>query len=428
MKKLISGWILVLLLPFVAAATDFSSTNFTVTNPIISAGSATSTSSNFGLGQSLSQTAIGKSTSESFQLWSGFQYYFTATKPTLTATAGSGQVALSWTAPTTYLGVAVGSYDLGTGTVSGSYTFQSVGNVTSYTKDGLTNGTTYYFVVRAKTSGGTVISISTEKSAAPAAASSGSAGSGGGGGGGYGTPAAGTASIIFKGLASPGATVFVLRDGAVAATTTADPAAAFQVTIGSLTTGIYSFSFYAEDTKGVKTPSHSFIQSVTSGVTTTVDNIFLGPTIGASHSIIKQGDTMNFFGYTAPASTVSVFVNSHQQYIEKVTAENSGAWFRAFNTAVLEIGGHTSKSQSAKANLLSPYSSTLEFHVGDKSVKASPSGESKRSDLNNDDRVNLTDFSILLYNWNKFGGKGDINNDGIVNLTDFSILLYDWTG
>ena len=49
-------------------------------------------------------------------------------------------------------------------------------------------------------------------------------------------------------------------------------------------------------------------------------------------------------------------------------------------------------------------------------------------DLNKDDRVNLIDFSILLYWWGRENPSADFNQDGLVNLTDFSIMLYYWTG
>jgi hypothetical protein len=70
------------------------------------------------------------------------------------------------------------------------------------------------------------------------------------------------------------------------------------------------------------------------------------------------------------------------------------------------------------------------FAVADKSVET-PVGDCKRSDINCDGRINLTDFSILLYFWeatNPLNKAVDINNDQVVNLTDFSILLFDWTG
>ena len=50
------------------------------------------------------------------------------------------------------------------------------------------------------------------------------------------------------------------------------------------------------------------------------------------------------------------------------------------------------------------------------------------ADLNCDAKVNLIDFSILMYYWRNQtpGLKADINKDGIVNLIDFNVLMYWW--
>ena len=53
----------------------------------------------------------------------------------------------------------------------------------------------------------------------------------------------------------------------------------------------------------------------------------------------------------------------------------------------------------------------------------------KSADINSDRRVNLVDFSILLFNWGRLSNQhADLNCDGQVDLTDFSILLYYWQG
>mgnify|MGYP001591403141 CR=1 FL=1 len=70
----------------IAWATDFSSTNFTVRDPVNSGGGGYSSSNNFQLWSSISQPAIGKSTSDSKELRSGF-LYFSAATPTPTPTA-----------------------------------------------------------------------------------------------------------------------------------------------------------------------------------------------------------------------------------------------------------------------------------------------------------------------------------------------------
>ena len=50
------------------------------------------------------------------------------------------------------------------------------------------------------------------------------------------------------------------------------------------------------------------------------------------------------------------------------------------------------------------------------------------ADLNHDGRVNLTDFSILLFHWGTDNECADQNQNGIVDLVDFSIMMYYWTG
>ncbi|OPH46621.1 hypothetical protein BC351_14130 [Paenibacillus ferrarius] len=92
----------------------------------------------------------------------------TLSAPTaLTATAGNGQVSLSWSG----VSGAV-TYSVYQGTVSGSYGSTSIATVSgviySYTAEGLVNGTTYYFVVKASNAGGSS-SNSNEASATPQA-------------------------------------------------------------------------------------------------------------------------------------------------------------------------------------------------------------------------------------------------------------------
>jgi PKD repeat protein len=73
----------------------------------------------------------------------------------LTATAGNGQVSLSWTPPASNGGVNITSYRVYRGTSSGSETLltsggcSGLGAVTSCTDGGLTNGQVYYYKVTA---------------------------------------------------------------------------------------------------------------------------------------------------------------------------------------------------------------------------------------------------------------------------------------
>ena len=84
----------------------------------------------------------------------------------LTATAGDKQVTLNWTAATDAV-----SYNVYRSTTSGGpYTSIASGiTATTYADTGLTNGTTYYYVVTAVNSSGTESTYSNEASATPTA-------------------------------------------------------------------------------------------------------------------------------------------------------------------------------------------------------------------------------------------------------------------
>ncbi len=409
-----------------ALATDFSSSSFTVKDPVVDSGQSSSSSTNYGLGQSLSQTAIGKSTSDNYQLWSGFQYYFKVNANTLTATAGAGQVSLSWTVPSTFLGVSVGDYDVGVGVVSGSYTFENVGNVNIFTKTGLTNGTTYYFRIKAKTAGGAFLVYSNEATATPT-------GTGapppvvGSGGGGISLP---QGTLILNGLASPQATVTILKSGVAAASVTASLDGAFTASM-SLNPGTYSFGIYAVDRSGTRSATLSLSETVVSRVSKTIDNLFIAPTLQASHTIVKKGETIKIFGYTVPAAVVTITIDGAKQLSSQTTSGSDGLWQWDLSTGDLEFGIYDVIAQAQKNSLRSPPSLSVSFQVGEKSVVTPPVSPCGRSDLNCDGRVNLVDFSILLYYWEQMVGsnvRADINRSGFVDIIDFSIMLYDWTG
>ncbi|WP_276356230.1 S-layer homology domain-containing protein [Cohnella caldifontis] len=84
----------------------------------------------------------------------------------LTAVAGDGQVALSWSSVT---GAAY--YDIYQGSATGSYGASPIKTVTgtTYTVTGLANGTVYYFAVKAGNDGGASDAYSNEASAMPMA-------------------------------------------------------------------------------------------------------------------------------------------------------------------------------------------------------------------------------------------------------------------
>ena len=52
----------------------------------------------------------------------------------------------------------------------------------------------------------------------------------------------------------------------------------------------------------------------------------------------------------------------------------------------------------------------------------------QRIDANDDNKVNILDFNILINNWGAVGlNIADFNNDKVVDLLDFNLLIIFWT-
>lgn len=82
----------------VVQATDYSSTNFTIRDPVINIGGNRATSTGFDIYSSLGQAAIGQSTSTDFILRSGFLYY---PAPEASGSAGRGHAVQLYYSPAT---------------------------------------------------------------------------------------------------------------------------------------------------------------------------------------------------------------------------------------------------------------------------------------------------------------------------------------
>ena len=246
------------------------------------------------------------------------------------------------------------------------------------------------------------------------------------GGGGAITPT-GFATVVFKGKAYPGSYVTILRSGAVATTLRADPTADFEAILTGLPAGIWTFGLWSEDKEGRKSLTLSFPAAITAGTITTFSGLFLPPTIDLGTTVLVKGDTLNIFGYTYPESEVNVFIHSETEIVKKVKADDEGGWFFALDTNIIEEGDHSTRSKAVSPDSeISIFSQSLKFKV----LKEGEERACQGADLNFDGKVNLIDFSILLYFWEQSDPsniRADINSDRSVDLIDFSIMMYWWT-
>jgi len=259
-------------------------------------------------------------------------------------------------------------------------------------------------------------------------------GGGGGGGGGYVPPV--ETRVNFSGRAYPRSTVTLLKDAQIAASTAAGADSNFQISLSGISAGNYIFSVYSEDKNGNRSSLLTFPVGVTSGVTTNVSGIFVAPTIAVDKSEVKRGDNIAIFGQSVPNSEITISVSSDEEFFNKVNADASGVYLYNFDTSLLGMEQHFTKSKAAHNGEISSFSKTISFLVGTKTVLAGSTTKCPaKADLNNDCQVNLVDFSIAAY-WYKRTLSADfkaleierLSGDSKVDLVDFSIMAYYWTG
>jgi hypothetical protein len=143
------------------------------------------------------------------------------------------------------------------------------------------------------------------------------------------------------------------------------------------------------------------------------------------------GESIKLSGFAIALNTVQVIMNKQGDALNgkivsaTTTANGNGSWSITIPTDGLPKGTYEVKAVSLLSNKDQSVLSSIAY-IG---IGENPNPDfTNRSDLNKDHKVNLIDFSILLYNWKTSDPVADINQDGTVNLTDFSIMLANWTG
>lgn len=261
----------------------------------------------------------------------------------------------------------------------------------------------------------------------PSSSGGGSTRGGGTGGGGGSDEPMGETEISIEGESYPGRTVNILLDGDAIGTVRADSKGEFSFS-AEVTPGATTLGFWATDDTGVRSITLSTTFDVTQGAITNVTGVLMPPTIVVSDATVDPGDVVTIRGQAIPNVEVEIFVDN--QRFTSAQADGDGLWSVALDTSSLSLAEHVVKARYLKGTGSlkndSSFSTALQLFVG---VEGRPSNN---SDLNRDGRVDLIDFSILIFWWQTNGGASDppadINQNGNVSLEDFSILLFNWTG
>ncbi len=241
----------------------------------------------------------------------------------------------------------------------------------------------------------------------------------------------GDGRVVITGYAFPRSTVSVLVDGELAVSSRAGADGSYSITLDAIARGVYTFGVYAVDVNSTRSSTFSTSFTVTGARTSALSNINLAPTIKVSPDPVTPGDTLTLSGFTQPNAVVTLENERDGSAASRQTitanADASGAWSTTISTGNFSVGTYKARAKSAVAGgVVTNFSSYVLYGVGQAAVRPI------NADLNRDGKVNLVDFSILLFWWGTDGGSSDpsadINGDAKVNLVDFSILLFNWTG
>lgn len=253
-----------------------------------------------------------------------------------------------------------------------------------------------------------------------------------GGGGGSGTIIG--ATVVMSGWAFPNAKLTLLKDGSIATSLVANPDGSFQITLNGLSNGNYQLSIYAEDPRGILSSSHVINLLANSNQTYNFSNIVIPPTIFVTPTVVAIGSSYVVSGYAPANSTVSVEIPTLPT-LGSGTA-NAQGYYEISLSANLPPGLYGLRTKASLNGYSSLYSRPVmvNFYLGEPGqppvIPQPPAQLGLCVDYNKDRRVNLIDFSILLFWFGKPAAPPtiDCNKDNVIDIKDFSILMYFWTG
>jgi len=253
------------------------------------------------------------------------------------------------------------------------------------------------------------------------------------GGGGGGIIGAAVAKVTIFGQAYPYATIFLLKGAQIAVTAIADAQGNFEISYSGPSAGDYIFSLYAKDTDGRASRLRLFPLTLTKNTTLFVKEVVVAPTLGADKQEVQRGERIIVSGHTFPGSDVLLTIGGVQTEFSGGTISGvDGKYQYVLDTSSLEYEEYRVQAQATFATgALSDLSGFAHFRVGTRTVvPVGPSVCPSKGDLNGDCRVNLVDFSILIYWFGKPNPPVQVNLDGngIVDVVDFSIMAFYWTG
>jgi hypothetical protein len=245
-----------------------------------------------------------------------------------------------------------------------------------------------------------------------------------------GGPYLGQGQVTIDGESFPSAKIVYLKDGKVVKEDTVDSTGHINQQFIGLERGTYTWGIYVIDPNGKNSGTVNSTIYLIGNSNNIIAPVYTSPTISGT-STVGLGENTFVEGYAVPKKVVQVITNKRGDVLNAkiitatTTTSASGKYRVEIPTETFSKGTYEIKAQTVIDNKnFTSFSPTIYLGVGE-----SPKVDfTLRADLNKDKKVNIVDFSILLFNWKTSDPVADINQDGMVNLTDFSIMLANWTG
>jgi hypothetical protein len=238
--------------------------------------------------------------------------------------------------------------------------------------------------------------------------------------------------ITFSGVAYPKTKVILLLNGTKAAETNAGPDASFSLKLSSLIAGLKVFSIVAEDIEGVRSVLVTLPITIKDRTSTNISNLFIAPTLSLNKTSYGRGENISVHGYSVPGSTVLFVVDSKDNI--NISANNLGFYIANIKTDSFSLGDHAIQAKTKDMSGIKIKTSGLgqlsSFFITLRKKEKIEDKPNIVADINSDSVINISDFSILAFWYQKPTAPKtiDLNGDGKITMTDFSILAYYWNG
>ena len=232
-------------------------------------------------------------------------------------------------------------------------------------------------------------------------------------------------AATFSGRAYPGSTIELLRRSADndfvkigAENTEITYEGNFTITHTGLSDDDFFFALRATDQDGRQTGIVSFIVDLGTGNQLSVTDILMPPTVGLTATAVTQGEQLVVTGYGSLNNTIELQID--ETLFVTLPIDRYGVYFLATTTDQFALGTHYVQARQVdRTGPTSSFSFPQAFQISQL--------KNPQADFNRDGKIDISDWSILLYRWGSsdqsLRNQIDLDGNGVVDIADLSIFL-----